>query len=57
VCNVRVLDSNGTILAEWRDAEGQLSGGPERLHDSMQWTAPDRLGFETVRGPVELTIR
>jgi hypothetical protein len=57
VCNVRVLDSNGTILAEWRDAEGQLSGGPERLRDSMQWTAPDRLGFETVRGPVELTIR
>ena len=57
--DVRVLDGNGNIVAEWEDLGGWDSrDGPRRFRDSMRWTSPNTLEFRTAEGYTQqLTVR
>lgn len=57
--DVRVLDTHGNIVAEWKDLGGWDSrDGPRRMRDSMRWTSANTLEFQTGEGyPQQLTVR
>lgn len=56
--DVKILGRDGTLLAEWRDPHGWgCRAGPRRQLESMRWTGPDELEFESAAGKVQLLAR
>ena len=57
--DVRVVDTSGNIVAEWKDPWGWGSrNGPRLMRDSMSWTSANTLAFRTGYGQFEhLTVR
>lgn len=57
--DVRVFDGSGRVVAEWKDDGGQYPcDGPRLLRDSMRWTSPSTLTFETrLGGTQRITVR
>ena len=56
--DVRVLDTHGNIVAEWKDQCGWDSrDGPRRMRDSMRWTSANTLEFRSRDGDQHLTVR
>ena len=55
--DIKVLDGDGRIVAEWRDREGQHPrGGPQLLVQSMKWLDGSTLEFKTQVERVTLRI-
>ncbi len=55
--DVRVIDSQGNIVAEWIDLDGWgRSDGPSELLSSMRWLSSNALEFVGCKGIVVLTF-
>jgi hypothetical protein len=55
--DVRVLDRDGIVVAQWKDRCGQdYREGPRSLRDSMRWTSPTTLEFTACEGPQHLDV-
>ncbi len=55
-CDVRVLDADGRVVAEWKGGSQWPRSGPPQLRNSMRWTSPRTLEFTSRSGAHRLDV-